>query len=314
MTFTGEQLAAKLRSNLSAELPLPGGGKTALRHRVLKNIGRQDLSYARLAEAHWDAVAILAETGRQPERGAIYGVWASEVPGHTLELCEQDGVFIVTGSKKFCSGAGLVDRSLVTITVPQRQLVDIDLRKSSGLISFDDSSWKTCAFRETKTATVSFRSVAVSRDRLIEKPGWYFDRPGFWHGACGPAACWAGGAEAIYAYAKTQHRKDPHSLAHLGAMHADVWALNSFLECAGNEIDSVARTPEQAKTIALTLRHLVEQCCTDILRRSERALGPHPLAFDEDISRRVSELTLYLRQSHAERDLEALASTLDRPR
>jgi hypothetical protein len=42
------------------------------------------------------------------------------------------------------------------------------------------------------------------------------------------------------------------------------------------------------------------------LRRLPRAYGPHPVAMDEKISKRYQELDLYLRQSHAERDLEAL--------
>jgi hypothetical protein len=54
------------------------------------------------------------------------------------------------------------------------------------------------------------------------------------------------------------------------------------------------------------LRHLVEQACTDILRRLPRAYGPRPMAMDEGIARRYQELDVYLRQSHAERDLEAL--------
>ena len=61
---------------------------------------------------------------------------------------------------------------------------------------------------------------------------------------------------------------------------------------------------------ALTVRHLVEQACTEVLRRLARAYGPHPLAMDEDVSRRYQELDLYLRQSHAERDLEALGKSI----
>jgi hypothetical protein len=37
-----------------------------------------------------------------------------------------------------------------------------------------------------------------------------------------------------------------------------------------------------------------------------QALGPGPLAFDEDHARRVADLTLYIRQHHAARDDAAL--------
>jgi hypothetical protein len=39
-------------------------------------------------------------------------------------------------------------------------------------------------------------------------------------------------------------------------------------------------------------------------------LGPGPLAFDEPHARRVADLTLYVRQHHADRDLAGLGSGL----
>ena len=61
---------------------------------------------------------------------------------------------------------------------------------------------------------------------------------------------------------------------------------------------------------ALQVRHLIEQACTDTLRRFARAYGPHPLTMVSEISHRYHGLDLYLRQSHAERDLESLGRAL----
>lgn len=69
-------MKALLKSVAAEEMPLPGSGQTPLRHARLMDLGRQNLPLARLAEAHFDAVAILAEAHRQPENGALYGVWA----------------------------------------------------------------------------------------------------------------------------------------------------------------------------------------------------------------------------------------------
>lgn len=44
--------------------------------------------------------------------------------------------------------------------------------------------------------------------------------------------------------------------------------------------------------------------------RVGHALGPAPLAFDEDHARRVADLELYVRQHHAERDLAQLGSAV----
>jgi hypothetical protein len=119
------QLISRLRSLVTEELPLPGAGATPLRHQRLMEIGREDLTLARLAEAHWDAVAILAEAGRRPQPGKLYGVWASEKPGEALELRSSASGMTVRGSKMFCSGAGLVDRALVTVGAP-KELKPVD--------------------------------------------------------------------------------------------------------------------------------------------------------------------------------------------
>jgi alkylation response protein AidB-like acyl-CoA dehydrogenase len=305
-----KQLLQRLRSLIQEKMPLPGAGETAYRHRRLMEIGRADLSLARLAEAHWDAVAILCEAGRAAEPNSLYGVWASEKPGQVLSLDRHGDRYLVRGTKMFCSGTGLVDRALITVNSPEQQLVDVDLRSNADVIHFDESDWKTDAFRETKTATAVFSGAFIGEHNLIGSSQWYVQRAGFWHGACGPAACWAGGAAGLLDYATRQSRSDPHSLAHLGAMHASVWALESNLDSAGRQIDATLHNRELALIRALSLRHLVEQACTDVLRRLTRAYGPHPLAMDEDINRRCQELDLYLRQSHAERDLESLGNAI----
>jgi hypothetical protein len=66
-------------------------------------------------------------------------------------------------------------------------------------------------------------------------------------------------------------RADPHTLAHLGAMHASVWAMKSLLQSTGQEIDHNSSDVSRARFRARMVRHLVEVMSTDILRRSARA-------------------------------------------
>jgi hypothetical protein len=311
---TGAELSVRLRASIGEMVPLPGRGQTAARHKRFMEMGREDLSLARLAEGHCDAVAILAEAGHIPEPDVLYAVWASEIPNEPLNLAKFGNRPVITGKKLFCSGAGLVDRALVTLTKPEHRLINIDLRGFDRSVQFDNSNWKTTAFQEIRTSTVTFTATPVSEEDFIGEPYWYLERTGFWHGACGPAACWAGGAAGLVDWVLEQERDDPHTLAHLGAMQASVWALESYLDSAGIEIDERPEDWCAAKMRALMLRHLVEQECTNILRRLPRAYGPYPLAMNEQTSRRYQELDLYLRQSHAERDLETLGRHLKRCR
>jgi hypothetical protein len=305
-----DSLVRRLREIAEEPLPQPGSGRTAHRHNLLMQLGREDLSLARLAEAHFDAVAILAEAGRGPQPGALYGVWAAEIPGKPLLLDRNSDGLSIRGTKMFCSGAGIVDRALITVSGPDPLLVDADLRAHPETVQVDRSAWKTSAFSLTNTASISFDNLPVSREAILCGPGWYLSRPGFWHGACGPAACWAGGAIGLVDFARRQSRSDPHTLAHLGAMHALQWQMQSCLEAAGREIDDSPTDVRAAHVRALTIRHLVEQASTEILRRFARAYGPHPLACDEEISHRYQELDIYLRQCHAERDLGNLGEAI----
>jgi alkylation response protein AidB-like acyl-CoA dehydrogenase len=299
-------LKSRLVGIVAQELPFPGGGHTGARHRLLAETAHENLSLAKLAEAHWDAVAILAEAGRTAEPNMLYAVWASEIPGQAIRLERTARSYQISGSKPFCSGLGMVDRALLTVGLPEQRLVEVDLRNSLDQICVDLDLWKVDAFRATQTGAITFHKLQLSQDALIGVPGWYLERPGFWHGACGPAACWAGGVAGLLDYALASKREDPHTLAHLGAMQASVWGMYSVLAHAGDEIDAAPLDSNAAQIRALRVRHLLEQMGTEILQRFSRAYGPYPLSMDEQTSRRYQEAGLYLRQSHAERDLECL--------
>lgn len=305
--MTQNELLARLAELRTEKLPVPGQGETAARHRRLAEVAREDVTLAKLAEAHWDAEAILAEDGREPVEGVLYGVWASEVPGQTLLLEQTETGYRLSGSKPFCSGLGLVDRVLVTAG---NRMAEVDLRLNAEQVSYDGSVWKTGAFVGTHTGSVTFTAAKVAADAVVGGPGWYVDRPGFWHGACGPAACWVGGVAGLVDAAVASKRRDPHTVAHLGALHANLWGMMALLEQAGREIDEAPADRAGAFTRALKLRHLVETLGSDSLRRFARAYGPQPLSMNAEVARRYQEVDLFLRQSHAERDLEALGRAL----
>jgi hypothetical protein len=62
----------------------------------------------------------------------------------------------------------------------------------------------------------------------------------------------------------------------------------------------------RAELIARRVRAVVEHAVDEAIVRTGRALGPAPLVLDARHAQRVADLTIYVRQSHAERDLAAL--------
>ena len=82
------------------------------------------------------------------------------------------------------------------------------------------------------------------------------------------------------------------------------------LEGAADEIDADPRgSQERGRALrSLRLRALVETVAAEVMDRVGRALGAGPLVHDAAHWRRVADLTVYLRQHHAERDLAALGA------
>ncbi|MGL5444344.1 MAG: acyl-CoA dehydrogenase, partial [[Mycobacterium] stephanolepidis] len=152
----------------------------------------------------------------------------------------------------------------------------------------------------------------------VGEPGQYLDRPGFWHGAMGVAACWLGGARGVaaplYRAVAEGHRGssgDPHAQAHLGAVDAALAAAEAILVTAAAYVDAEPRS-ERTELITRRVRAVVEHAVDQAIVRTGRALGPGPLALDARHAQHVADLTMYVRQSHAERDLAALGRAVAR--
>lgn len=301
--------ASRLRSLTvarSAAIPLPGGGATRERFQQLWAAAAENPSLGRLVEAHTDALAILAEAGRPaPPDGSILGVWAARgAEPVTLTRCSGRRRSRLRGSTPWCSGAGLVSHALVT--------AELDARNALALVAIGDpgvhlqpTDWTSPAFVDTDTRTVDF-DVLLDDDAIIGTDGWYLDRPGFWHGAVGVAACWAGCAAGLVGQLQEGWRTDPHATAHLGAIDALLWQMRAALAVAADEIDHGPSDAAAAHRRALRVRHLVDVAVAEITDRVPRALGPGPLAMLPGIHRILAETDLYRRQCHAERDLEQL--------
>jgi len=318
------ELEQRSRRSLAAgnwRLAAPGKGDTIGRHRALCALGREDLSLARIAEAHADALAILSEADRQPRADSLYGVWAADGPQSRLRATAVEGGWHIEGLKQFCSGASFVSSALVTAHSDEGLLL-FEIATERPGIRVEPTRWRNAALADTDTSPVSFEAVTLAADAVVGTPDWYLTRPGFWHGAIGPAACWAGGARSLIDAARRHARPDPHSRAHQGALEAADWALSTILDQAGREIDA---DPDdhagEARIRALKVRHLIERHCTEVLDRFGRATGPHLLVGDAQVARQFSALSLYLRQCHGERDLatippeptEAAGASLRRP-
>ena len=307
---TWEETARAFRAAVDSgrlELPLPGHGRTRVRWAALAELAEADLSLARLSEGHVDAVAILDELdGPAPPPGSRWGVWAAMPPGPSLSAELRGGVWWLDGTKQYCSGARVCTHGLVTAKTADGVQLFAAATGHEGVHPVPDS-WPAAGMAGSDTLDVRFDHVP---GEPVGMAGGYVNRPGFSHGGVGVAACWFGGARGVARKLRaTAGKRDigPHGFAHLGAVDIALRSAGAALDQAADEIDEdpLDRKDAGARR-ALRVRALTEAVASEVLDRVGRALGAGPLGHDGDHAQRVADLTVYLRQHHAEKDLEQL--------
>ncbi len=291
------------------DLPLPGSGRTAERWAAFAGLAAQDLVAVRLAEGDADARAILAELGGPAaDPGRQWGVWAARPP-HQRIRAEADGTaWRLNGRMPYCSGASAVDEALVVADAPDGTRLFAVSMAHPGATPVP-GTWHAVGMADSDSLDVVFDDVAAIG---IGVAGSYVERPGFWYGGMGVAACWYGGAVGVahaLSDAAQQRELGAAALAHLGAVDVLLSAAKAMLDEAAAAVDASPDDPEGSAPLrAQRLRAFVADSAAEVVERVGRALGAGPLCHDAAHARRVADLGTYVRQHHAERDLEVIGA------
>lgn len=291
-------------------LPAPAGGATLQRWQALAAVAQSDLSLAKLYEGHTDALAIMLELGGPlPAPGAVWGMWAAEAPGHRVTITPAaDGQICIDGSKAWCSGAATSSHALLTAWHPDGrdpQLVQVALQQPGVSISGDH--WQAVGMQASASLEVRFQQANAV---LVGSPGDYLQRPGFWHGGAGIAACWYGGSLALASALcaavgpTASTASNPFRCAALGKVDLALQGTAALLRQAAHAMDDQPR--RETSALALRLRQSAEGTARLVLDEVSRALGATPLCQNRHFARAAADLPVFIRQSHAERDFAAL--------
>ncbi|MER6440203.1 acyl-CoA dehydrogenase family protein [Streptomyces sp. NPDC001185] len=290
----------------AGDVPLPGRA-TARRFNALIDLGKEDLCVARLAEGHLDAAAILHELGHPPPAaGERWGVWAARPPGPGVRATRSVQGWRISGVKPYCSGAHSCTHALVTADADDGyRLFAVTLDRPDAQAV--EGTWPAIGMAGSDSLDMSFSNV---RARAVGEVEDYLTRPGFQHGGIGVAACWLGGAHAIAAvlYQRAAAgRLNEHTAAHLGMVDMLLHTADGVVRRAGEDIDTdLLDERREARLRSLRVRALIEKVCTEVLDHVGRATGAGPLCRDERHARAVADLTVYIRQHHAEANLAEL--------
>lgn len=313
---TGAQLQALVAAGLD-ELPWPGSGRTLQRWQALAAVAAYDLSLAKWYEGHTDALAVLNELNEPaPPAGACLGMWAAEPPdGRVTFERLPTGEVRLRGTKRWCSGAGDVTHGLLTAWADGPDAADsgpwlvlVDMAQPE--VQVQPGAWCAVGMADSRSLDVQLDGATA---RLCGTSGAYLRRPGFWQGGIGVAACWYGGClalgQALHRAAARladapADRRWPAQVA-LGQADVELQTLAALLRQAAAWVD--AHPHDDAQVLALQVRSAVDMAAQRLLVLAGRALGATPYCRDAHFARLAADLPVFVRQTHADRDLASLA-------
>src|SRR6204780_5074316 len=162
---------------LTAVLPVKCGGVglTGLSlSEVLRSIGSGSLPLGRLFEGHVNALELVLRYGNdrrvelvadEARAGKLFGVWNTD-DANGLRLIHRHGRSWLEGRKVLASGAGHIERPLVTATDENGRRLMV-LPKLVGSDRADLSRWKAQGMRASATGTVDFTGVEIEPIEIV---------------------------------------------------------------------------------------------------------------------------------------------------
>jgi alkylation response protein AidB-like acyl-CoA dehydrogenase len=290
--------------------------------QLLKHIGAANLAVGRVYEGHINAL-LLAHCYGTPEqlrrwqadarRGALFSVWNTQADDGVRIHPLGGGRFALEGHKTFCSGAGWIERPLITgellagpgagTSAKGWQMCIIPTEHVQPLRA-DERFWQPLGMRASASFKVDFTGVELDESDLLGQPGNYYQQPHFGGGAIRFAAVQLGGAEALLEATRDLLRAmnrtdDSFQQTRLAEMAWRIESGNQWLNAAGANHDAWQHHPEEAAKLvayANMTRTAIEAICLTVMQLAERTVGARGLMRPLPFERIHRDLTTYLRQ------------------
>ncbi len=291
---------------LAAFRTVAPGEETTRFARALRRIGGADLSVGRLYEGHVNAAQLVHAYGDAAQRaalvrdlaaGCLMGVWNTEPPPGMTVTRTTAGA-LLNGAKTFASGAGRLDRVLITARdeggAKQMILADVADERQRA----DNSRWTVRGMRGTVSGRFDFTGMTVAAAALIGAPGDYEREPRFSAGAWRFAAVQLGAVEALVRLLRdhlvaTGKGDDPVQRLRFGGCVSATRSAGVWVERAAQLAQGQA---DEAIPFVLMTRGIVEEAGLAVMEAAARGVGTASFVDGDPIDRITRDLGLYLRQ------------------
>jgi alkylation response protein AidB-like acyl-CoA dehydrogenase len=283
--------------------------------RVLRAIGRGSLPVGRLYEGHVNALELvqLYGTAAQLERwageahaGLRFGVWAADDRDAPVRFePEGTGGGVLHGAKNFCSGAGAIERAIVSAEQADGAPLLLVVAMDAEAARVDSDWWQPLGMGPSVSGRVVFDGLRVRGEDLLGAPGDYLREPHFRGGAVRFAAVHQGGAEALFDavrdYLRPQ-RDDPLVQVRCAELAIAVRSGALWIEQAARAWQQTD-DDETLAAFADLVRSALLEMCTRALALAERSLGASAFVAPQPFARLVRDLAMYLHQPAPDRAL-----------
>ena len=316
---------------LTAVLPVKWGGVGLAGlslSEVLRSIGSGSLPLGRLFEGHVNALELVLRYGEREQvdlvaeearAGKLFGVWNTD-GANDLRLIRKRERYRLVGRKVLASGAGHIERPLVTATDEDERRLMV-LPKLSAPDRADLSGWRAQGMRASATGAIDFTGVEIKPIEIVGRHGDYERQPWFSAGAWRFAAVHLGGMERLFDLFRrhlqqTERGQDPHQAARLGgaAMALETAKLWVAQAASISEASLGSRAPEQLVAYVNLARLAVEAAALELMQLVQRSVGLQAFLRPNPIERISRDLATYLRQPGPDRALtDAAAWILAQP-
>ncbi len=285
--------------------------------QLLKQIGRANLAVGRIYEGHINALHLIHLFGNETqkkywfqlaENNNLFGVWNTQTEKGVTINWQENGKYILNGTKTFCSGGNFINQPLVTgeLISPHKrgwQMCIIPIN-TIAQIKTDNSFWRPIGMKASASFKMDFTGIEIEEKDLLGAPGDYYKQPVFNSGAIRFVAVQVGGAEAIF---KATHQclkllnriEDPFQKARFAEMAWLLESANLWLEKAGSNLDKWNNDPQANEKMMAYVgmaRTAVEEICIKMMRLSEQSVGSRGLMRPNILERLHRDLTIYLKQ------------------
>jgi alkylation response protein AidB-like acyl-CoA dehydrogenase len=309
---------------LTAVLPVKCGGaglSGLCLSEVLRSIGSGSLPLGRLFEGHVNALELVLRYGNhqrielvaeEARAGRLFGVWNTD-DANGLRLIHRHGRSWLEGRKILASGAGHIERPLVTATNEDgRRLMVLPKLDPSRA---DLSRWTAQGMRASATGAVDFTGVEIKPLEIVGREGDYERQPWFSAGAWRFAAVHLGGMERLFDLLRrhlqeTNRGQDPHQAARMGGAAMAIETARLWITQAATiaEAPLGSRAPEQLVAYVNLARLAVEAAALDLMQLVQRSVGLQAFLRPNPIERISRDLATYLRQPGPDRALTDAAT------